>query len=154
MKRILINATQQEELRVAMVDGQKLYNLDIEYASGSQNKTTYTRVKLLELNQVSILYLLTLVRGEMDFCHSGRFPENTISLNPYRVKNTTSKTYLRKDKKLSFKSSKKREEQRVQRSPLTSVLLEDSWYSSQINQRAVVSQERSPVVKGLILSNC
>ena len=38
MKRILINATQQEELRVAMVDGQKLYNLDIEYASGSQNK--------------------------------------------------------------------------------------------------------------------
>ena len=31
MKRILINATQQEELRVAMVDGQKLYNLDIEY---------------------------------------------------------------------------------------------------------------------------
>ena len=34
MKRILINATQQEELRVAMVDGQKLYNLDIEYASG------------------------------------------------------------------------------------------------------------------------
>ncbi|MDJ0740841.1 MAG: ribonuclease E [Gammaproteobacteria bacterium] len=30
MKRMLINATQPEELRVAIVDGQKLYNLDIE----------------------------------------------------------------------------------------------------------------------------
>jgi hypothetical protein len=30
MKRMLINATQQEELRVALVDGQKLYDLDIE----------------------------------------------------------------------------------------------------------------------------
>lgn len=38
MKRILINATQQEELRVAIVDGQKLYNLDIEVPSKAQNK--------------------------------------------------------------------------------------------------------------------
>ena len=38
MKRILINATQQEELRVAMVDGQKLYDLDIELSSKSQKK--------------------------------------------------------------------------------------------------------------------
>jgi ribonuclease E len=30
MKRMLINATQPEELRVAIVDGQKLFNLDIE----------------------------------------------------------------------------------------------------------------------------
>lgn len=30
MKRMLINATQQEELRVALVDGQRLYDLDIE----------------------------------------------------------------------------------------------------------------------------
>jgi ribonuclease E len=38
MKRILINATQQEELRVAMVDGQKLYDLDIELPSREQKK--------------------------------------------------------------------------------------------------------------------
>ena len=37
MKRILVNATQQEELRVAVVDGQKLYNLDIE-ATGKRQK--------------------------------------------------------------------------------------------------------------------
>ena len=39
MKRMLINATQQEELRVAMVDGQRLYDLDIETPSREQKKS-------------------------------------------------------------------------------------------------------------------
>src|SRR5579859_3489971 len=38
MKRMLVNATQPEELRVAMVDGQKLYDLDIEVPSREQKK--------------------------------------------------------------------------------------------------------------------
>src|ERR1043166_8846764 len=38
MKRILINATQREELRVAIVDGQKLHDLDIEHAAREQKK--------------------------------------------------------------------------------------------------------------------
>lgn len=38
MKRMLINATQEEELRVAIVDGQKLYDLDIEVDSSQQKK--------------------------------------------------------------------------------------------------------------------
>ncbi|MGQ8363640.1 ribonuclease E [Glaciecola sp. 1036] len=38
MKRMLINATQQEELRVALVDGQKLYDLDIESPGHEQKK--------------------------------------------------------------------------------------------------------------------
>jgi ribonuclease E len=38
MKRILINATQAEELRVAMVNGQLLYDLDIEIPSREQKK--------------------------------------------------------------------------------------------------------------------
>ncbi len=50
MKRILINATQQEELRVAMVDGQKLFDLDIELPSREQKKAniykgTITRIE-------------------------------------------------------------------------------------------------------------
>ena len=49
MKRILINATQHEELRVAMVDGQKLYNLDIEYASGSQNKNNIYKGRITRI---------------------------------------------------------------------------------------------------------
>lgn len=39
MKRMLINATQPEELRVALVDGQKLYDLDIETPSREQKKS-------------------------------------------------------------------------------------------------------------------
>ena len=38
MKRMLINATQAEELRVALVDGQKLYDLDIESSTREQKK--------------------------------------------------------------------------------------------------------------------
>jgi len=39
MKRMLINATQPEELRVALVDGQKLYDFDIEIPAKEQKKS-------------------------------------------------------------------------------------------------------------------
>ncbi|HSI23967.1 MAG TPA: Rne/Rng family ribonuclease [Methylophilaceae bacterium] len=39
MKRMLFNATQEEELRVAIVDGQKLIDLDIEHAGKEQRKS-------------------------------------------------------------------------------------------------------------------
>jgi len=39
MKRMLFNATQQEELRVAIVDGQKLIDIDIEAAGREQRKS-------------------------------------------------------------------------------------------------------------------
>ena len=38
MKRMLFNATHQAELRVAIVDGQKLIDLDIETAGREQRK--------------------------------------------------------------------------------------------------------------------
>jgi len=38
MKRMLFNATQQEELRVAIVDGQKLIDIDIETTGREQRK--------------------------------------------------------------------------------------------------------------------
>ena len=38
MKRMLINATQEEELRIAMVDGQNLYDLNIELSSSERKK--------------------------------------------------------------------------------------------------------------------
>lgn len=46
MKRMLINATQPEELRVALVDGQKLYNLDIEVPSKEQKKANIYKAKV------------------------------------------------------------------------------------------------------------
>ena len=39
MKRMLFNVTQPEELRVALVDGQRLYDLDIESAARAQKKS-------------------------------------------------------------------------------------------------------------------
>ncbi len=38
MKRMLVNATQEEELRVALVDGQRIYDLDIEIPSRESKK--------------------------------------------------------------------------------------------------------------------
>src|SRR6201999_2278358 len=38
MKRMLVHGTQEEELRVALVDGQKLYDLSIELPSREQKK--------------------------------------------------------------------------------------------------------------------
>ena len=46
MKRMLINATQPEELRVALVDGQRLYDLDIESESREQKKANIYKGKI------------------------------------------------------------------------------------------------------------
>lgn len=46
MKRMLINATQPEELRVALVDGQRLYDLDIENRTRVQKKSNIYKGKI------------------------------------------------------------------------------------------------------------
>ncbi|MBT8419700.1 MAG: ribonuclease E, partial [Gammaproteobacteria bacterium] len=46
MKRMLINATQPEEMRVAMVDGQFLYDLDIEVRTREQKKANIYKGKI------------------------------------------------------------------------------------------------------------
>src|ERR1700690_1661971 len=46
MKRMVVNATQQEELRVAMVDGQKLYDLSIELPSREQKKANIYKARI------------------------------------------------------------------------------------------------------------
>ena len=46
MKRMLINATQEEEIRVALVDGQKLYDLDIESPGHEQKKANIYKGKI------------------------------------------------------------------------------------------------------------
>ena len=49
MKRMLVNATQPEEVRVALVDGQKLYDLDIENRSYEQKKGNIYKGKIARL---------------------------------------------------------------------------------------------------------
>ncbi|MEM8767473.1 MAG: Rne/Rng family ribonuclease, partial [Pseudomonadota bacterium] len=46
MKRMLINASQAEEVRVALVDGQKLYDLDLENAGREQKKASIYKAKI------------------------------------------------------------------------------------------------------------
>lgn len=49
MKRMLINATQEEELRVALVDGQRLYDLDIETPGYEQKKANIYKARITRL---------------------------------------------------------------------------------------------------------
>ena len=49
MKRMLVNATQPEELRVAMVDGQKLYDLDIEVPSRENKKANIYKGRITRI---------------------------------------------------------------------------------------------------------
>jgi len=46
MKKMLINATQQEEIRVALVDGQRLYDLDIENRARVATKANVYKAKV------------------------------------------------------------------------------------------------------------
>ena len=46
MKRMLVNATQEEELRVALVDGQKLFDLSIELPSREQKKANIYKARI------------------------------------------------------------------------------------------------------------
>jgi ribonuclease E len=48
---MLVNATQREELRVAMVDGQKLYDLDIEVPSREQRKSNIYKGRITRVEQ-------------------------------------------------------------------------------------------------------
>ena len=49
MKRMLINATQQEELRMAMVDGQRLFDLNIELPAGERKKANIYKGKITRI---------------------------------------------------------------------------------------------------------
>lgn len=51
MKRMLINATHPEEVRIALVDGQKLYDLDIENRSREQKKSSIYKAKITRVEK-------------------------------------------------------------------------------------------------------
>ncbi|MEL6368286.1 MAG: S1 RNA-binding domain-containing protein, partial [Pseudomonadota bacterium] len=49
MKRMLINATQEEELRMALVDGQRLYDLNVELPSQARKKANIYKGKITRI---------------------------------------------------------------------------------------------------------
>src|SRR6187551_3753881 len=90
MKRMLINATQREELRVAIVDGQNLYDLDIEIPSREQKKANIYKGRI------------TRVEPSLEACfvdygaeRHGFLPLKEISKDYFRQKSDGGRTNMR-----------------------------------------------------------
>ena len=82
MNKMLINATHPEELRVALVDGQKLYDFDIEIPSKEQKKSNIYKGKITRIEP-------SLEAAFIDYGSSrhGFLPFKEISSNYYLAKN-------------------------------------------------------------------
>lgn len=82
MNKMLINATHPEELRVALVDGQKLYDFDIEIPSKEQKKSNIYKGKITRIEP-------SLEATFIDYGSSrhGFLPFKEISSNYYLSKN-------------------------------------------------------------------
>ena len=78
MKRMLVNATQTEELRVALVDGQKLYDLSIEIPSREQKKANVYKGRITRV-EPSLEAAFEVVRT--DFGGPEQFAERALSLD-------------------------------------------------------------------------
>ena len=57
MKRILINSSYGNELRVALVDGAKLYDFDTESPDKNLLREVFLKQLFLKLNRVLMLHL-------------------------------------------------------------------------------------------------
>ncbi|HFD12848.1 MAG TPA: Rne/Rng family ribonuclease [Crenotrichaceae bacterium] len=82
MNKMLINATQPEELRVALVNGQKLYDFDIEVPSKEQKKSNIYKGKITRIEP-------SLEAAFIDYGSSrhGFLPFKEIGTQYYRAKN-------------------------------------------------------------------
>ena len=68
MIRMLINATQPEELRVALVDGQRLYDLDIESSKREQKKSNIYKCRIVRLEPSLEAAFVDYVAGKGCVC--------------------------------------------------------------------------------------
>ena len=79
MKRMLFNATQQEELRVAIVDGQKLIDIDIETTGREQRKSNIYKG------------IITRIEPSLEACF-GNYGEDRHGFLPFKE---VSKSYFK-----------------------------------------------------------
>ena len=100
MKRILINATQKEELRVAMVDGQKLYDLDIEIASKKQKKNNIYKGTITRVEPSLDSVFVDFGSGRNGFLPVREISKEYFLTEPMSlVKSKILKSFCKKDKK-------------------------------------------------------
>ena len=124
MMRMLINATQPEEVRVAIVDGQHLHDLDIEVPSKAQKKANIYKGKITRVEPSLEAAFVVWLRP------TWVLPFKEIARQYYANPDSgdgedarTSKTWSRKAKNSSFRLRKRNAATKAQHSPLC----ESSW---------------------------
>ena len=85
MKKMLINATQPEEIRVALVDGQRLYDLDIENRHRGSTKANVYKAKITRVEPSLEAASWTLAQIAMASSHLRRYPTSTTEVRLPRV---------------------------------------------------------------------
>jgi hypothetical protein len=88
MKRMLVNATQEEELRVALVDGQRIYDLDIEIPSRETKKANVYKGRITRVEPSLEVLSSTTAPNVTASCRSRKSP-GTISIRRHRVLTAT-----------------------------------------------------------------
>jgi ribonuclease E len=90
MIRMLINATQPEELRVALVDGQRLYDLDIESSRREQKKSNIYKCRIVRLEP-------SLEAAFVDYGaeRHGFLPFKEISRTLFKNKDSTARSNIK-----------------------------------------------------------
>jgi hypothetical protein len=78
MKRMLINATQAEERRLAIVDGQKLLDYEIEIEGREQRKGNIYQAVVTRVEPRSKPVLWTMAKTATAYCLSRKSHANTL----------------------------------------------------------------------------
>lgn len=107
MKRMLINATQQEELRVALVDGQRLYDLDIESPGHEQKKANIYKGKITRIEPSLEAAFVDYGAERHGFLPLKKLPANISLLTTVLMVVPTLKMCCVKVRKSLFRSIKK-----------------------------------------------
>ena len=106
---MLINATQPEELRVALVDGQSIYDFDIEQVGQERKKSNIYKARVSRVEQ-------SLGAAFVDFGSEkhGFLPIKELHPGFYKGKSQKApiNEILTQGDEISSKSKKKREEQK------------------------------------------
>jgi ribonuclease E len=82
MKRMLINATQEEELRVALVDGQYLFNLDIQSTTRLETKANIYKGKISRLEPSLEAAFVNYGADKHGFLPLKEIPSNLFKTQP------------------------------------------------------------------------
>jgi Rne/Rng family ribonuclease len=125
---MLINATQQEELRVALVDGQRLYDLDIESPGHEQKKANIYKGKITRIEPSLEAAFVDYGAERHGFLPSKKSPANTSLPTTILTVVRTSRMFCVKVRKLSFRLIKKNVATKALRSPPLSAWRVAIWY--------------------------